>query len=102
VPEKESHVAKRLSNLDSSFLFMESAANPMHGGPIFFLKGELPYEKLLAHMEERLRTAPRFRQRLAFGRSTWRTPPSRMTPISKSKITFTTIGSHPVRARAKQ
>jgi WS/DGAT/MGAT family acyltransferase len=55
-----------LSNLDSSFLFMESATNPMHGGPIFFLKGELPYEKLLAHMEERLRTAPRFRQRLAF------------------------------------
>jgi WS/DGAT/MGAT family acyltransferase len=56
----------RLSNLDASFLFMESGANPMHGGRIFFLEGELPYDKLLRHMEERLRVAPRFRQRLAF------------------------------------
>jgi diacylglycerol O-acyltransferase / wax synthase len=55
---------RRLSNLDASFLFIESKVSPMHGGPIFVLKGELPFDRLLRHMEERLHVAPRFRQRL--------------------------------------
>jgi diacylglycerol O-acyltransferase / wax synthase len=66
LPNNTTIGSRRLSNLDASFLFMESPVSPMHGGPIFFLKGELPFEKLLRHMEERLDIAPRFRQRLAF------------------------------------
>ncbi|MBV8771443.1 MAG: DUF1298 domain-containing protein [Deltaproteobacteria bacterium] len=57
---------KRLSNLDASFLFIESRVSPMHGGPIFVLNGELSFERLFRHMEERLHFAPRFRQRLVF------------------------------------
>jgi WS/DGAT/MGAT family acyltransferase len=57
---------RRLSNLDASFLFIESKFSPMHGGPIFVLNGELPFDRLFRHMEERLHVAPRYRQRLAF------------------------------------
>jgi diacylglycerol O-acyltransferase / wax synthase len=60
------NMGPRLTNLDASFLFIESRFSPMHGGPIFTLKGELPFDRLLRHMEERLYIAPRYRQRLVF------------------------------------
>jgi WS/DGAT/MGAT family acyltransferase len=66
LPKNTTSRARRLSTLDASFLFMESAVSPMHGGPIFFLKGELPFDQLFRHMEERIHISPRFRQRLAF------------------------------------
>ena len=56
----------RLSILDASFLFIESTFSPMHGGPIFVLNGELPFDRLFRHMEERIHVTPRYRQRLAF------------------------------------
>ena len=57
---------RRLSLLDASFLYMESAANPTHVGTIFVLKGEMPFDSLFHHVEERLHISPRFRQRLVF------------------------------------
>src|SRR5215469_7867205 len=59
-------MSRRLSNLDASWLLIESRVSPMHGGPIFILKGELPFERLFRHIEERLHIALRFRQRVAF------------------------------------
>ena len=56
----------RLTNLDASFLYQESAVSQMHGGLIFFLKGELSFDKLFHHIEGRLHVAPRYRQRLLF------------------------------------
>jgi diacylglycerol O-acyltransferase / wax synthase len=38
----------------------------MHGGPIFVLNGELSFDRLLRHMEERIHISPQFRQRLVF------------------------------------
>jgi diacylglycerol O-acyltransferase / wax synthase len=61
-----SGTSRRLSNLDASWLLIESEVSPMHGGPIFVLKGELPFERLFRHIEERLDIAPRFRQRVVF------------------------------------
>src|ERR1700752_5211486 len=55
---------RRLSNLDASWLLIESRVSPMHGGPIFVLKGELPFDKLFRHIGERLYIARRFRQRV--------------------------------------
>ena len=66
MPKNGSAGMRRLSNLDASFLFIESRVSPMHGGPIFVLNGELSFDRLFRHMEERLHIAPRFRQRLVF------------------------------------
>jgi WS/DGAT/MGAT family acyltransferase len=56
----------RLTNLDASFLYQESAISQMHGGLILFLRGELPFERFLSHVEGRLHITPRYRQRLVF------------------------------------
>ncbi|MGH7837062.1 MAG: wax ester/triacylglycerol synthase domain-containing protein, partial [Candidatus Binataceae bacterium] len=56
----------RLTDHDASFLYQESAVSQMHGGMIFFLKGELPFDKLFHHIRSRLHVTPRFRQRLVF------------------------------------
>jgi diacylglycerol O-acyltransferase len=64
MPENRS--SYRLTDHDASFLYQESAVSQMHGGLIFFLKGELPFEKLLHHIRSRLHVTPRFRQRLVF------------------------------------
>jgi diacylglycerol O-acyltransferase / wax synthase len=57
-------MSRRLSNLDASWLLIESKVSPMHGGINFILKGELPFDRLFRHMKERLHFAPRFRQRV--------------------------------------
>jgi diacylglycerol O-acyltransferase len=62
----ESRVSYRLTDHDASFLYQESAVSQMHGGMIFFLKGELPFDKLFHHILGRLHVTPRFRQRLVF------------------------------------
>src|SRR5215472_11910900 len=56
----------RLTNLDASFLYQESAVSQMHGGMIFFIRGELPFEKFYRHVQGRLHTTRRYRQRLVF------------------------------------
>jgi diacylglycerol O-acyltransferase len=61
-----SGATRRLSLLDASFLYMESAVNPTHVGTIFILKDEIPFERVSRHVGERLHISPRFRQRLVF------------------------------------
>ena len=56
----------RLTNLDACFLYQESGVSQMLGRLIFFLKGELSFDKLFHHIEGRLHVAPRYRQRLLF------------------------------------
>ncbi|MBV8359894.1 MAG: wax ester/triacylglycerol synthase family O-acyltransferase [Deltaproteobacteria bacterium] len=56
----------RLTNLDASFLYQESTISQMHGGGIFFLRGEIPFEKFFSHVQSRLHITPRYRQRLVF------------------------------------
>ena len=41
----EENTSYRLTNLDASFLYQESAISQMHGGAIFFLRGELAFDK---------------------------------------------------------
>jgi diacylglycerol O-acyltransferase / wax synthase len=56
----------RLTNLDASFLYQESNVSQMHGGMIFFLRGELPFQKFFTHLRGRLHITRRYRQRLVF------------------------------------
>jgi diacylglycerol O-acyltransferase / wax synthase len=62
----EENASYRLTNLDASFLYQESAISQMHGGAIFFLRGELPFDKFFGHISSRLHITPRYRQRLVF------------------------------------
>jgi hypothetical protein len=56
MPAQANASSYRLTNLDASFLYQESAVSQMHGAMIFFLKGELPFDRLFpAHRG----TAPR-------------------------------------------
>jgi diacylglycerol O-acyltransferase / wax synthase len=62
----EQRASYRLTNLDASFLYQESSTGPMHGGGIFFVRGELPFEKFFGHIKSRLHITPRYLQRLVF------------------------------------
>jgi WS/DGAT/MGAT family acyltransferase len=57
---------RRLSLLDASFLYGESRVSPTHIGSIYMLDGEVPFERVLTHIRQRLHISPRFRQRLVF------------------------------------
>ncbi len=67
----------RLTSIDASFLSNESSSSHMHVGAVLIFEGPPPkYEDLLAHVQSRLETVPRFRQKLAFppfeaGRPLW-------------------------------
>ncbi|MEZ5598818.1 MAG: wax ester/triacylglycerol synthase family O-acyltransferase [Pseudomonadales bacterium] len=66
----------RLTASDASFLYAESASGPMHISSIYVLEGELPYERVLQLMAERIHLIPSYRRRLAMvpfnlGHPTW-------------------------------
>jgi diacylglycerol O-acyltransferase / wax synthase len=62
----EEKASYRLTNLDASFLYQESSVSQMHGGGIFFVRGELPFDQFFSHIRSRLHITPRYRQRLVF------------------------------------
>ncbi|OZG71460.1 hydrolase [Hahella sp. CCB-MM4] len=60
---------QQLSELDTSFLYLESESSPMHIGGIYVLNCQdrgrpLTYDDLYKHVESRLTASKRFRQRL--------------------------------------
>jgi WS/DGAT/MGAT family acyltransferase len=56
---------RRLSALDASYLYNESAANPLHVGVILIFEGHIPFDNIVRSIESRLHLLPRFLQRLA-------------------------------------
>lgn len=61
-PSKLRH---RLTTLDSSFLYGETANNPLHIGSLAIFEGSIPFDDLLKSVKERIHLLPRYRQRLA-------------------------------------
>ena len=55
----------RLSALDASFLYTETASGPMHAGGVSIIEGEVPFEVIFQHIASRIHLVPRYRQRLA-------------------------------------
>jgi WS/DGAT/MGAT family acyltransferase len=51
--------------LDASYLYNESAANPLHVGVVLIFEGHIPFDNIVRSTEQRLHLLPRFRQRLA-------------------------------------
>ena len=58
-------LGNRLTAQDASFLYGESFGGPTHIGLLSFFEGEIAYERLYQHFEQRLHLLPRYTQRLA-------------------------------------
>ena len=54
-----------LSGLDSSFLYLEDAHQPMHVGSVLVFEGSMNFESFRETMASRVHLVPRLRQRLA-------------------------------------
>lgn len=59
-------LGNRLTAQDASFLYGESFSGPTHVGMLSFLQGEIAYDRLMRHFEQRIPLLPRYSQRLAF------------------------------------
>jgi diacylglycerol O-acyltransferase len=54
----------RLSTQDATFIYAESDSGPLHIGSIGLFEGEIGFDSLLRHIENRIHLIPRYRQRL--------------------------------------
>jgi diacylglycerol O-acyltransferase / wax synthase len=55
---------RRLSSLDSAFLYLERKECPMHIGSTSIFEGKLTYRDLVKHIEDRLFLLPRYLQKV--------------------------------------
>ena len=55
----------RLSQMDASFLYAESASGPMHISSIYVLEGELSHARVHEHFAERIHLVPSYRRKIA-------------------------------------
>jgi diacylglycerol O-acyltransferase / wax synthase len=60
-----SSIRRCLSALDASYLYNESARNPLHVGAVLIFEGHIPFDNIVKSIKQRLHLVPRFRQRLA-------------------------------------
>ncbi len=54
----------RLSTQDATFIYIDTQSGPLHIGSIGLFEGQLDFNALLGHLEERMHLVPRYRQRL--------------------------------------
>jgi len=64
--KQSAKLANRLTAQDASFLYGESFNGPTHVGMLSFFDGQIPFDRLLMHFEQRLPLLQRYTQRLAF------------------------------------
>jgi len=55
----------RLTETDASFIYMETASSPMHISSVYVLKGEVPFEDIYKHYENRIHLVPSYHRKLA-------------------------------------
>lgn len=78
--EHAPELARRLTTLDASFLYLEKPTQPMHVASILTLEGQIDYERVVADIDARLHLIPRYTDRLMsapFGiaHPTWESDP---------------------------
>ena len=72
---------RRLSSLDSSFLYFEKKEAPMHIGSVHIFEGEVPFEDFVEMMDHKMQFIPRYQQIVKFdpfnlGHPTWEFDPN--------------------------
>ncbi|MGH7948741.1 MAG: wax ester/triacylglycerol synthase domain-containing protein, partial [Candidatus Binataceae bacterium] len=63
--DSATRLKRRLTALDSTFLYGETSNSPLHIGSFWFFEGHLPFDKLFEFVAKRIHLLPRYRQRLA-------------------------------------
>lgn len=76
----DDQLKRRLSPMDSFFLYSERDEQPMHVGATTIFDGKIPFAKFVKSLEARLHLIPRYRQRVMFpplhvGHPTWEFDP---------------------------
>ena len=59
----QTNLSHRLSAQDAMFLYTEQEDAPMNIGSVAIFQGEIPYERFVKNLEEKLHLIPRYRQR---------------------------------------
>lgn len=67
---------RRLTTLDSVFLYLEKPESPLHIGGTSIFDGQISYEEVVQHIEDRLHLVPRYLQKVVpdpfnLGHPTW-------------------------------
>lgn len=57
---------RRLTTVDSSFLYFEKKEAPMHIGSVHLFEGEVPFEDFVAMMDAKMHLIPRYQQIVRF------------------------------------
>lgn len=60
------NLTSRLSAQDAAFLYLERPNAPLHIGSLGVYEGRIPYERFVAHLDSRMPSIPRYRQRVTF------------------------------------
>ena len=60
----QANLSHRLSAQDATFLYLEREDAPMNIGSVAVFQGEIPYERFVKSLEEKLHLIPRYRQRV--------------------------------------
>ena len=63
-PAFPSLLSYRLSTQDATFIYGESQSSPLHIGSIALFEGQLDFNAMLGHFDERMHLVPRYRQRM--------------------------------------
>jgi len=59
-------MTRRLSAMDASFLYFETATTPMHISSLHVLEGEADFDTIFQHFADRMHLLPTYRRRVAF------------------------------------
>ena len=73
---KQPELNRRLSSLDSAFLYLEKKECPLHIGSTSVFEGKVSHKDLVKHIEDRLHLIPRYLQKVVpdpfnLGHPTW-------------------------------
>jgi WS/DGAT/MGAT family acyltransferase len=55
--------SRRLTTQDSAFVYFEKDTAPLNIGTVVIFEGQIPYERLVEHLNSRMPLVPRYRQR---------------------------------------
>ena len=67
---------RRLTSMDSSFLYFEKKEATMHIGSVSIFEGEIPFDKFIANINSKMHLLPRYQQKVIpdpfnLGHPTW-------------------------------
>jgi len=60
----QANLSRRLSSQDAAFLYFEREETPMNIGSVAVFQSEIPYEKFVKNIEDKIHLIPRYQQRI--------------------------------------